>query len=415
MRLLHTTNHTLHSFVGPPDNAPKYAILSHTWGDEELLFEDMATPEKRSVAALSKPEGFAKMWSSCAMAKVKGFEYIWIDTCCIDKSSSAELSEAINSMFKWYALSELCLAYISDYGGDEAAAREAPSSRYDASYLNPPGSFTGSRWFTRGWTLQELIAPMTVAFCNRNWEYIGDRSSLAEAYTRAVSGEPAVNLIRLKEDLTAVSIAARMSWASDRVTTRDEDIAYCLLGIFNVNMPLLYGEGDKAFLRLQEEIIKNPFDQSILVCSSYSRPEGRWAMILAPHPSCFHGYQDVQLLRSQALHDSSRTHPEGIGLQVWLCSTGLLNYGQLQEMPLDSYVLATLWEGGIIESEPGMAPLFLAILDCCVGGNFTKRLALLLYSNRDRSRYFRAQTDGTRLEMGDTTVDISRLARQQAR
>ncbi|KAK0627626.1 heterokaryon incompatibility protein-domain-containing protein [Immersiella caudata] len=264
MRLLHTADFTLHSFVGPEHDAPHYAILSHTWEDDEVLFEDMATPERMVEVVTSKPKAWTKVQRSCAMARALSFDYIWIDTLCIDKSSSAELSEAINSMFEWYALSSVCLAYISDYK-DEGLKSGAAD----------PENFMKSRWFTRGWTLQELIAPANLVFYDRDWFPIGDRRFLANAvssktsiYRRFLARKGPSrddNLRELRRNLTAVCVAAKMRWVSARKTGRPEDTAYCMLGLFNVNMPLLYGEGaEKAFIRLQEEIIKHSFDQTIL-------------------------------------------------------------------------------------------------------------------------------------------------------
>lgn len=267
MRLLNTTSLKLEYFVG--HKIPKYSILSHRWEDEEILFEDVQTdqwPQKKGVDKVKK---------ACLRAKDDGFRYIWIDTCCIDKSSSAELSEAINSMFNWYHHSQVCYAYLFD----------VPTGDTEA--------FTKSEWFTRGWTLQELIAPKQVQFFDRQWRKIGDRLSLLEPIVRVTAidrrvldrGKHHQHCPHQAEDLTdrmgcicggcnnsqtfhpllsSFSVAVRMSWASNRVTTRVEDEAYALMGLFNVNMPLLYGEGMKAFRRLQEEITRNSNDQSIL-------------------------------------------------------------------------------------------------------------------------------------------------------
>jgi hypothetical protein len=165
-------------------------------------------------------------------------------SCCINKADSAELTEAINSMFLWYERAKVCYAYLSDVRG----------ARFDVE-------FGSSRWFTRGWTLQELLAPKLVKFYNNRWEFLGSKYDLA----RTISGVAQVSeeVLRRPELLRRASIAKRMSWASDRKTTRLEDMAYSLLGIFQVNMPLLYGEGDRAFLRLQEEILRTTVDHSI--------------------------------------------------------------------------------------------------------------------------------------------------------
>ncbi|KAK4233234.1 heterokaryon incompatibility protein-domain-containing protein [Achaetomium macrosporum] len=246
MRLLNTETFQLESFAS--HETTSYAILSHTWGKDETLFEDIRIkpPGPLNTGKL----GDAKVLGACAKARSRGYRYIWIDTCCIDKSSSAELSEAINSMFEWYRTSQVCYAYLSDIThGDETMLDK-------------------SRWFTRGWTLQELIAPCEVLFCSRDWKTLGNRRDLA-AQLSDITGihgailrrDPGMNVNRL---LAETSVAARMSWIRHRQTTRKEDMAYCLMGLFDVNMPLLYGEGTKAYARLQQEIIKNLDDQSIL-------------------------------------------------------------------------------------------------------------------------------------------------------
>lgn len=224
---------------------PPYAILSHTWGDGEATFQDFADPK---AAVLAK--GFAKIKYTCRRARQNGMGYAWVDTCCIDKTSSAELTEAINSMFQWYASSAVCYAYLADLGPNDAVDTAKPASE-----------FACSRWFTRGWTLQELIAPQIVKFYDRDWKFRGTKAGLS----RAVSAVTGIDeeVLRDSSTLFGIPVARKMSWAAGRQTTRLEDIAYSLLGIFNMNMAMLYGEGEKAFIRLQEEIVKETNDLTI--------------------------------------------------------------------------------------------------------------------------------------------------------
>ncbi|TBU21976.1 hypothetical protein BD311DRAFT_706275 [Dichomitus squalens] len=193
------------------------------------------------------PELSPKIRDACAFARANGFRYIWIDSCCIDKTSSSELSEAINSMFVWYAEAQVCYAFLADVpvGEDHTAAGS---------------SFRRSRWFTRGWTLQELIAPWDVVFLSCDWTVIGSKNTLSRL-VEEITGIDREVLLHEKS-LDSVSVAARLSWASKRTTTRAEDQAYSLLGIFDINMPTLYGEGERAFRRLQEEIMRRVPDQS---------------------------------------------------------------------------------------------------------------------------------------------------------
>ncbi|KAK7445739.1 hypothetical protein VKT23_014734 [Stygiomarasmius scandens] len=247
MRLLRTsTDEPVLQYFG--SGTPPYAILSHTWGDDEVLFQDVMNGARRDAKKREGGVGWQKMEASRRFAREHGFEYIWNDTCCIDKESSAELTESINSMYKYYEESELCVAYISDVPGNlELSVRKKKLKR--------------SRWFSRGWTLQELVAPRKVIFVDAEWMEIGFKSSMQELIREATG----ISSKGLRNPLSSeISVAARMSWAARRETTREEDMAYCLMGLFQVNMPPLYGEGSyRAFLRLQLEIIKLSGDRSI--------------------------------------------------------------------------------------------------------------------------------------------------------
>ncbi|KAK4175780.1 hypothetical protein QBC36DRAFT_330678 [Triangularia setosa] len=228
-------------YPGPPE---PYAILSHTWGreEDELSFQDMQALDRCDVARR------AKLDRSCEQACKDGLNYIWIDTCCIDKSSTVELSEAINSMFRWYQNSEICYAYLSD----------VKPGRHE--------EICQSRWFTRGWTLQELLAPRKVTFFDSAWAQLGTKSSLSVVIEEA-TGLPH-HILTGFASLRECSVAQRMSWASRRTTTRPEDMAYCLVGIFDVDITPSYGIGlERAFGRLQEAIMKQLPDDSILAWS----------------------------------------------------------------------------------------------------------------------------------------------------
>ena len=233
------------------DNVPPYAILSHTWiQNEEVSYQEMIANEGRQKL------GFHKIRQCCSQTLEDGLEWAWIDTCSIDKTSSAELSEAINSMFRYYSQAVVCYAYLADVEWADAL----PLSRSQATAL--ASSFGKSRWFTRGWTLQELLSPCKVVFYSASWKLIGDREEWRNQISQ-ITSIPYSALTQETRDFTKFSIAQRMSWAASRETTRVEDVAYCLLGIFGVHMPLLYGEGSNAFIRLQEEIMRNSDDQSI--------------------------------------------------------------------------------------------------------------------------------------------------------
>ncbi|KAI0353254.1 HET-domain-containing protein [Trametes cingulata] len=205
----------------------------------------------RIASLFSDPALSPKIKDACHTARDRGYRFIWIDSCCIDKASSAELSEAINSMFLWYTLADVCFVYLED----------VPSSPSDGPQTGEGSAFWESRWHTRGWTLQELIAPAYVLFLASDWSAIGTKTELASALAQRTGIDVAV-LVHMAP-LRRISVADRMRWASARETTRVEDEAYCLMGIFGVHIPTIYGEGRKAFVRLQEQIINTISDQSV--------------------------------------------------------------------------------------------------------------------------------------------------------
>jgi hypothetical protein len=311
MHLLNIETFKLESY-DDESTIPAYVILSHRWEEEEVLFEDLQElPYSQEIQDLRrkfkdleerfenlqlqlegeksacrdtecvnteqggitlhkaeregdgksdstwsdshfrrarlKEKGWNKVTRCCKEAKAFGFSYVWIDTCCINKDSSSELSESINSMFSWYRNASLCIAYLSDVSSE-----------------NVIDEFGRSKWFSRGWTLQELIAPDDVWFYGINWEFLGLRSVLASKIAAITSISNVVLNKNSQGEIDQFSVAARFSWAAGRVTTRAEDRAYSLLGLFGVNMPTIYGEGQQAaFFRLQVEIFKALPDHSI--------------------------------------------------------------------------------------------------------------------------------------------------------
>ena len=262
MRLINTRTRKLEEFKCSP---PPYAILSHRWHDSgEVPFHVIGTLRARFMP------GYSKIRWGCAQAQRDGLDYFWIDTCCIDKRSSAELSEAINSMYAWYRDARVCYAYLHDVLTDEG--QESESS-----------PFWTSDWFKRGWTLQELLAPQNLIFFSKNWKMVGSKISLAAVLCKITSIEEEV--LVCPENVQSLSVATRMSWASQRHTSKVEDRAYSLMGIFNVHMPIIYGEGEaKAFIRLQEEIMKTSTDQSIL---AWNTPSHYFCGPLAESPDYF--------------------------------------------------------------------------------------------------------------------------------
>ncbi|KAI0449753.1 hypothetical protein F5B21DRAFT_519839 [Xylaria acuta] len=321
MRLLKTNKPDRLQLVEVSEEfAPEYAILSHTWGNEEVMFQDIQALGRRqwsqaisqTVSTIRAKKGFVKINKAAALAAEHGYGFIWVDTCCIDKTSSAELSEAINSMFRWYKKASICYAYMEDV---------------KHGYCDTKGGLfhllcQHSRWFTRGRTLQELIAPEDVIFYGEDWGCLGSKAH-DEDVRISLADITGID-VRVLEGIIPpgeMSIAARMKWASGRETTRLEDAAYCLMGLFDVNMPLLYGEGTKAFIRLQEEILKGSNDHSIFTWKTpdYGYDEAL-SGLLAESPEHFidvENYRPIAPLVSQRSTTWSMTN-QGLRLSLFL-------------------------------------------------------------------------------------------------
>lgn len=246
----------------------KYAILSHTWlrpsEGEEVLFADLTDMTKARQKA-----GWKKLEFAMAQAAKEGLQYVWVDTCCINKESSAELAEAINSMYRWYQGSEACYVYLDDYQDSL--------------------SMGDCRWFKRGWTLQEMIASPNLHFYDGFGECIGPLSDFIQQVS-AITGVHQ-DLLSGKRSLLTFSIAQKMFWAANRETARIEDRAYSLLGIFDISLPVIYGEGSRAFRRLQEELIRVYNDQTIFAWGDIdvARDRGEHTSLLASSPNAFAG------------------------------------------------------------------------------------------------------------------------------
>lgn len=343
MRLLRVSDFKLQSFVD--EECPPYAILSHTWGREEISLQELQLAKTISLLystrdwlakeiicdGLHYPQGCLKIAGCALQAERDSFDYIWCDTCCIDKTNSTELSEAINSMYNWYR-GRLCYVYLADIS---------------VSDLSNPDEldvvFSFSRWFTRGWTLQELIAPSKVVFFDANWQAMGTRSEYRDKIAKRTGIDREV--LDGKDPL-GFSVANRMSWASQRQTTRVEDLAYCLMGLFGVNMPLIYGEKHKAFLRLQTEIMKVSEDHSLFAWRDLQMVDDPrlGCGLLATSPRFFTGSRTV--VPSNLAH-TSEEHPP-----FSMTSRGVNISLPLIPIEKERYNIK------------GSAALFFAIIDC---------------------------------------------------
>jgi Heterokaryon incompatibility protein (HET) len=217
------------------EDLPRYAILSHTWGPnkEEVTFEDIASPS----GSARRKAGYKKIQFCSEQAAKDNLQHFWVDTCCIKKSSDSELSASINSMYRWYQKATRCYVYLAD----------VPQVEWE-------GAFAGSKWFTRGWTLQELLAPTSVEFFSSEGVLLGDKQSM-RLQIHEITGI-AVKALQ-GSSVTSFTVAERRGWAAKRVTKLEEDGAYCLVGILGISMAPRYGEGrEQAFKRLESKISK---------------------------------------------------------------------------------------------------------------------------------------------------------------
>jgi hypothetical protein len=301
MRLLRADKLEVKSFSDLEISTCRYAILSHCWSRDaadEVLFDDIQNGSAEKRKAYPKLKGFMNQ------AKHDGYEWVWVDTCCIDKSSSSELSEAINSMFSWYQNAAKCYAYIEE------------ETIFSVADLG------SAKWFTRSWTLQELIGPTDLVFYDRKWIVIGSKrdKEISALVSKITSIDESI--LTGVSQLTTISIAKRMSWAANRIATRREDTAYSLMGIFDVNMPMLYGEGAvKAFHRLQEQIMRESNDHSIFAWRSKDGKTVAVHGLLADSPQDF--AQATDIISYHDWEDASPFQLSNRGLRMELHLTEL--------------------------------------------------------------------------------------------
>ncbi|KAI6043677.1 hypothetical protein EDC04DRAFT_636676 [Pisolithus marmoratus] len=367
------------------DTMTPYAILSHRWQDEVGYNEmiDLTEMEEAEREDVRRRSGYEKILRSCKQAKEDGLEWLWVDTCCIDKRSSSALSEAINSMYRWYENSTKCYAYLYDIDGPTFPIAEN---------LERYGNHKGwPEWFSRGWTLQELIAPRDVQFFNKEWVSIGNKRELADTLEK---------ITRISRDILisgmnsgVCSVAQIMSWAADRETTLVEDRAYSLLGLFGVHMPMVYGEGKKAFQRLQLEIIRLSNDHSIFAWD----PEGRIrrsGSILADDPSYFRdcdGISSVEPNRFVQRLKSDVQHPSVAGriMPANLITSAVLAVRRnalVRELSTCSIASGGLQISLPVVPYPGSSSRFRATLGCVAS---PEAPLMTIDLGFDSTRYFR--------------------------
>ena len=321
MRLLNTSTYELHDYG---EAVPEYAILSHRWQPPEISFESLNAAELRDPSRQT-PQ-LDKIRKACAKARERmpPLDWLWMDTCCIDKKNAVEETKSINSMFEWYYRATVCYAYLLDVD------KSIPSRQIFESQ-NPKRHQQKSEWFERGWTLQELLAPQNMEFYDRNWKFMGTKKELSGALqsVTGIDGKYLAGQISFK----TASVATRMSWMAGRTTTVVEDIAYSMIGLLNVNLTLQYGEGVKAFIRLQRTLMENSTDESIfawtiptqgLLCYRGLGQTPQWAPkswgLLAPSPDCFGKYGDLVILEDKVVPRLYTWTQQGMQFQMPLKS-----------------------------------------------------------------------------------------------
>ena len=355
MRLINRYTLQLQEFQEPPK---QYAILSHRWGSDEITYKDFVKGRNTESA------GHQKVLKFCDFVRrwQRSIEWVWVDTCCIDKRSSAELSEAVNSMWEWYENATFCLAYLADVPGVEVG---------DGPMLD---DVKCSIWFARGWTLQELLAPENVIFCNGEWQSIGSKhlAPLLRTITE-VTGIRDRCLIKSAE-LREASVAEKLSWASKRQTTREEDVAYCLLGLLDINLPLLYGEGgQKAFRRLQQEFIQQSDDESIFAFGCRKSEPERWRPVgvLARSPADFRFggiVKRTDLTRRQPYsitHKSLRFETRALQISE---TKDIANWASLYLVPLNCYSVYEPLPSGLYS--PNWGQFFIFVIEYSTGRTY---------------------------------------------
>ncbi|KAL1860501.1 hypothetical protein Daus18300_009133 [Diaporthe australafricana] len=306
MRLLNTTSLRFHSGEHTDFREKGYAVLSHRWMPQEITLDEFSShvEELRLGESALSPQ-LEKIRGACETARSKGIKWIWIDSCCIDKRDLVETTEAINSMYRWYRGALLCIVYLYDVKKN----KNEDINIMDSHIFDRLGQDKPSEWFSRGWTLQELLAPRQMEFYDKEWVYIGTKKEMKTSIANITGIDE--DYLTGNKDFTTACIAQKMSWMAGRTTTKEEDIAYSMVGLFGITLTPVYGEGMRAFTRLQESLLSSRFAEESLFAwkmpavnagDQYNVSSDGWAAdewgLLAPSPEWFADSGGIRRLNS---------------------------------------------------------------------------------------------------------------------
>lgn len=284
MKLLNTRTQQVHQVHQVPLQPPPYATLSYSW--ETPAESTDLTP--------------ARLQRACTQARLLGLEWLWLPSLCIDHASSAEISESINSRFRVFRDSVVCLVYL-----EHVSVQAGKTTSEVAGTL-----LRNSPWLRRIWTLTELIASKELIFFDRDGREFGTKMSLLPELSKATGIDRPV--LETADCLSNFSVGRRMSWASDCSYEREEDLAYALIGLFGVSMMILYGEGPLAFLRLQDEISRTTDDASLFCWQAEPHTAEGHRGLLAHSPAEFSHFASIPPIAPLHIHGDVQLTSAGI-------------------------------------------------------------------------------------------------------
>lgn len=296
MWLINTSTLELHEFSR---STPSYATFSYVTDENEASFEDLAQAQKDRCK-----DSIKIIERACDQARIAGYEWLWNHAACVDKRSCAAQSEAINSLPRIYRDCEHSIVYLEDLYHDQFEDEQIGER------------LAACRWIKNIWAIPQIVFPREVYFYSSDWSQIGTKRSLLPHLSSIIGiDQPALEHWGCLEDY---SIARRMSWASEMTAFRTEDLAYALLGLFDVGMPIIYGEGGKAFLKLQEEIIRDTDDFSLLAWDNFDGQECNG--LFAYSPACFRRFRNGPTTPLR-INGEAQIHCAGITIQTSFLKT----------------------------------------------------------------------------------------------